>query len=73
LKTIKSGITVDNFCTLYSSAVKHNNQEFEDICYEFGVNQFNTICETNAFLDMDIESNQRLITRAAKNKRFKTE
>jgi hypothetical protein len=55
------------------SAVKHNNQEFEDICYEIGVNQFNTICETNAFLQMDIQSNQRLKTRAANNKRFRTD
>jgi RCC1 and BTB domain-containing protein len=72
IEIIKNGVTINNVCSLYSLAIKYESKELEDYCFEFASNKFNDICITDDFDNMDKNSMNKLVKRAAANKLFLT-
>ena len=72
LQIARNGITIENVCVLYSSALKHNNKELEDICFQFSTNKLNEIGSSDAFRRMDEKHCKSLFIRAANNKRLQS-
>ncbi len=52
IQTIKSGIAIENVCSLHSLAVNYESQELEDFCFNFASNKMNQICKTETFKQM---------------------
>jgi RCC1 and BTB domain-containing protein len=60
-------LKVENFCAIYSAAVKYESNELEDFCIEFASNNVREICKSVGFPEMDKNSMCKLITRFAEN------
>jgi len=60
---IKNGITIENVCHLYSSAVKYNSQELEYYCVNFALNKSKLITNTEGFKQMDEMSAKKFFYR----------
>jgi RCC1 and BTB domain-containing protein len=60
-------LKVENFCFIYSAAVKYELNELEDFCIQFASHRVREICKSVGFREMDKDSMCKLITRFAEN------
>jgi RCC1 and BTB domain-containing protein len=67
---IKNELNVENFCVIYSAAVKYESKELENFCIEFASNNLNNICKSDGFKQMDKNSMCKLFIRSAENNFF---
>ena len=68
---IKNNITLENICSLYCSSVKYNLSEFEDLCFNFAATKMSQILISEGFHEMDKNSVNKFMERAAKSNVFK--
>jgi RCC1 and BTB domain-containing protein len=72
VEIIENNITIENVCFLYSASIKCNLSDFENLCFNFGVNRMNEISKTEGFSSMDGYSMKKFMRKVGEKDLFKS-